>query len=132
MHTEARWVSVCASRDLAEKTYVITDIRYAGEPHSAILLRFDGEIYAYLNQCVHMPRALDCERDTIFDRERLLLRCSMHGIVYAPQTGESVSTLCQGERLQALRSREVDGIIYLTDKRVTSLMKQPLTKPDSP
>jgi nitrite reductase/ring-hydroxylating ferredoxin subunit len=80
---------VCAGSQLTEKKYLIVDLLYRGAPHSGIVFRYNGEVFAYLNQCVHMPRALNCERDTIFDDQRELLRCSMHGIVYDPVTGES-------------------------------------------
>ena len=111
-------ILICRSDELAERAYVIQPVLYAGKSHSCIVLRFDGKLYAYLNQCVHMPKRLDCESNTVFDAQRALLRCSMHGIVYAPETGESLSTLCQGERLQALRVSEEDGQITIIDKRV--------------
>lgn len=109
---------ICPADQLAEKDYMIVDLLYSGDPHSGIVFRFNGKLFAYLNRCVHMPRRLNCERDTIFDPERKLLRCSMHGIVYAPETGTSLSTTCQGEKLQPLRLKELEGVIYLTDKRV--------------
>jgi nitrite reductase/ring-hydroxylating ferredoxin subunit len=85
-----RQLLVCASDQLAEKKYLIVDLLYRGSPHSGIVFRFNGEVFVYLNQCVHMPRALNCERDTIFDEQRELLRCSIHGIVYDPVTGASL------------------------------------------
>ena len=97
---------------------MIVDLRFMGDPHSGIVFRFEGRVFAYLNQCVHMPKRLNCERDTIFDEDQGLLRCSMHGIVYAPTSGASLSTMCHGEKLQALRLKELDGKIYLIDKRV--------------
>lgn len=110
---------VCPSGKLCEKQYIILDLLYQGKPHSGIIFRFNGAIFAYLNQCVHMPRQLNCERDTIFDARQELLRCSMHGIVYQPETGKSLSTLCHGEQLQALRLSEANGNIYINDKRVS-------------
>ena len=89
-----------------------------------VVFLFKGKVFAYLNQCVHMPRTLNCQRDTIFDEKRELLRCSMHGIVYQPETGESISTMCNGERLQALRLNEVDGNIYINDKRVSPVQEK--------
>ncbi|QLQ32334.1 MAG: Rieske 2Fe-2S domain-containing protein [Candidatus Thiothrix singaporensis] len=111
-------VLVCAADALQEKQFLLVEVSYRGEPHSAIVLRYAGSAFAYLNQCVHMPRPLTCERDAIFDAQANRLRCSMHGIVYDPQTGESLSALCQGERLQALRLEELDGKLFITDKRV--------------
>jgi nitrite reductase/ring-hydroxylating ferredoxin subunit len=106
-------------QQLAEHPYLIFDLLYEGRPHSGIIFRFRGKAFAYLNQCVHMPRALNCERDTVFDDRQERLRCSMHGIVYDPETGESLSTLCQGERLKSLRIDEVDGKVFVIDKRVS-------------
>jgi nitrite reductase/ring-hydroxylating ferredoxin subunit len=110
---------VCPSADLKERGFVSIDVRYRGRPHSAIVFRYEANVYAYLNQCVHMPRRLDCERDTIFDADKALLRCSMHGIVYRPESGESLSTLCHGERLTALRVEEAGDRIVLRDKRLS-------------
>ena len=111
-------VDVCQAEDLREQDYRIVDIDYHGRPHSAIVLRYQGNLYAYLNQCVHMPRRLNCERNTIFDEEKQHLRCSMHGIVYQPESGASISTMCNGEKLTALRLREVDGRIVLFHRHV--------------
>lgn len=118
MNKRSKHLPVCSSEQLAEKEFIILDMRYRGKPGSCIVFRFRGRVFAYLNQCVHMPRRLDCERDTIFDAQRELLRCSMHGIVYAPETGESLSTLCHGKRLQAVGVRESDGRVSLHDKHV--------------
>jgi len=115
---EKRKLAVCASADLDDRQHRIVPLLFKGEPHTAILLRHEGQVYAYLNQCVHMVRRLDCMHDAIFDEGRERLRCSMHGIVYDPTTGESLSVLCAGEKLEALRSTELDGQVYITDKRV--------------
>ncbi len=45
----------------------------------------------------------------------------MHGIVYDPVTGESLSTMCTGERLLSLRLLEVEGNIYIRDKRISEV-----------
>ena len=124
MAIDDRQFLVCASSQLAEKKYAVVDLLYKNSPHTGIVFRFNGEVFAYLNQCVHMPKALNCERDTIFDERRELLRCSMHGIVYDPITGESLSTMCNGDRLNALRLNEVDGSIYIRDKRVRPFTNQ--------
>jgi nitrite reductase/ring-hydroxylating ferredoxin subunit len=47
-----------------------------------------------------------------FDQEEHL-RCFMQGIVFDPASGESLSVLCSGQRLEPLRSRESDGHVYI-------------------
>ena len=67
-----------------------------------------------------MPRRLNCERDVIFDDTGNYLRCSMHGIIYDPETGRSQSSMCNGEKLQALKVIEEDACVYINDKRVSA------------
>jgi hypothetical protein len=43
----------------------------------------------------------------------------MHGIIYDPQTGISQSTMCNGEKLQALRIFEEGDCVYINDKRIS-------------
>lgn len=113
-----RRIWVCTGEALTEGVHRRVDVLYAGAPDSVLVFRFQGRCYAYRNQCVHMPRRLDCERDMIFDAAGRYLRCSMHGIVYDPCTGESLSTLCSGERLTAVRVLEDGQGVWLNDKRV--------------
>ena len=45
----------------------------------------------------------------------------MHGIVYTPQTGASVSTMCEGEQLRAVEVYEEGGEVGFVDFRVTAV-----------
>lgn len=124
VRTERR-LRVCAGHELGDGDYRAVAVRYAGEEASVLVFRFDGRCMAYRNQCVHMPRPLTCERDVIFDRSGRLLRCSMHGIVYDPLTGESLSTMCNGERLTPVRVYEDDDGVWIDDKRVRPAADSP-------
>lgn len=116
MRNHKLWV--CSSVELRNRAYRSIEVRYAGEASSVLVFRLDGRCYAYRNQCVHMPRRLDGECDTIFDAGGRHLRCSMHGIVYDPLNGASVSTMCNGERLTTVRLIEDDQGVWLNDKRI--------------
>ena len=109
---------VCHSADLKEADYHRVDVLYSQKPSSVIVFRHNGECLAYRNLCVHMPRELDCEADMIFDATGRLLRCSMHGIVYEPKTGTSVSEICWGKKLTPVKVEEADDGIWISDKRV--------------
>lgn len=119
---DRRKLPVCASAELADRQHRIIPLLFKKEQQTAIVLRYGNQVYAYLNQCVHMVRRLDCIHDAVFDEQQGHLRCSMHGIVFDPTSGESLSVLCSGERLEPLRCEESDGQVYLIDKRVTGLM----------
>lgn len=112
---------VCASAALPDGRHLKLKLRFEGREEECLLLRFEGRCHAYINRCVHMPRPLDCEQDLIFDPTGRYLRCSMHGIVYTPQTGASVSALCEGERLRAVTIYEENGEIGIADHRVASV-----------
>lgn len=119
---ERRKLLVCASAELTDRQHCVISLLFKQHPQTAIVLRYEEQVYAYLNQCVHRVRRLDCVHDAVFDDPQGHLRCSMHGIVFDPTSGESLSVLCSGERLKPLRCEEIDGQVYLIDKRVTALM----------
>jgi len=116
---ERLWVTF--SEKIDNGGYMELDVSYAGEQISVVLFRYKGKCYAYRNLCRHMPRKLNCESKVIFDLTGQYLRCSMHGVVYEPTSGESVGTMCSGERLTPIELIEDDDGIWITDRRVTPL-----------
>ena len=109
----------CRSDALRDGAYLKLDVIFSGKPASLILFRYEGRCISYLNLCVHMARPLDCEEDIIFDPTGRYLRCSMHGIVFDPVTGESLSTICAGQRLTAVKLLEDEEAIWIRDRRVS-------------
>lgn len=116
---------ICPSNDLGERRSYGFRIVYRGTPRDAILIRFRGVAYAYLNRCVHMPRRLDGEEPRVFDEGGQFLRCTMHGIVYDPVTGLCQSEICADQSLTPIRIAERGGTIYLTDKRAALAAADP-------
>ncbi len=112
---------VASAEELVHGSYRKVEVLYAGIETSVLICRLQGNIRAYLNQCVHMPRALDSEKNSVIDASGKYLRCSMHGIVYDPNTGESLSTLCTGERLKSIRLVVDEQGVWIKDKRVMPL-----------
>lgn len=113
-------LAVCSSTQLPEGQYLKLYMVFEGRDEECLLVRFKGKVFGYLNRCVHMPRRLDCEKPSIFDETGRYLRCSMHGIVYEPSSGASVSTMCEGERLRAIDVYEEDGKVGLADFRISA------------
>ncbi len=111
--------AICASAALHEMSYREEKIALKGQPTTALLFLFDGKPYSYVNHCMHMQRRLNCEQANIFDDTGKYLRCSMHGFIFDPKTGECQSPVCYGQRLQALRLEEIDGTIYFAEKHLT-------------
>lgn len=113
-----KFKAICSSHELRATPYLEQSITLKGQVTSALVFMFDGKPYSYVNHCIHMHRALNCEQDVIFDASGQYLRCSMHGFVFDPATGECQSPVCFGQRLQALRLEEIDGIVYFAEKHL--------------
>ncbi|MBS1139675.1 MAG: Rieske (2Fe-2S) region [Proteobacteria bacterium] len=105
---------ICSSGDVTEagKGFRFAIKRYNREV-SAFIIRFHGQPYAYLNECSHVPAKLDWLPGEFFDDSKLYLICSIHGALYAPETGRCLGGRCQGKGLKALSVREMDGQIFL-------------------
>jgi len=104
---------ICASKALVDSgDGVRFEAPWGGETVPAFAVRCDGRVRAYLNRCAHMPMELDWKPGRFFDAEGLLLVCSTHGAVYAPDTGACLGGPCTGA-LARLDVEERDGAVYL-------------------
>lgn len=79
----------------------------------AFVVRYRGKVYAYLNECAHVPAELDWQHGEFFDHSKLYLICAIHGALYAPDTGRCLGGRCQGKGLKPLPVCEVEGNIFL-------------------
>ena len=107
---------ICASDALQDggKGVRFTVDRKNG-PVSAFVVRFQGRPHAYLNECGHVPAELDWLPGEFFDDSKLYLICSVHGALYAPDTGRCLGGRCHGRGLMPLKIGERDGNIYLIE-----------------
>jgi nitrite reductase/ring-hydroxylating ferredoxin subunit len=107
--------------ELESVSFLIRQIQFKNKPTSAIIFAFNGNVYAYINHCMHMHRPLNCEEEAVFDETGKYLRCSMHGFIFEPTTGECQSPVCFGQRLQSLRIEEIEGMLYFAEKHLTMM-----------
>jgi nitrite reductase/ring-hydroxylating ferredoxin subunit len=80
---------------------------------AAFVLRWQGNVVAYLNRCAHVALELDWNPGKFLDADGEYLICAAHGALYAPESGECVAGPCRGKALQRLRVLEQDGNIYV-------------------
>ena len=71
----------------------------------------------HLNECGHVPAELDWMPGEFFDHSKLYLICSIHGALYAPDSGQCLGGPCRGNGLRPLMVREADGMIWLESER---------------
>jgi nitrite reductase/ring-hydroxylating ferredoxin subunit len=104
---------LCASADLVERGQALVfDVLQYGEPVRAFALRFEGEVVAYLNRCVHVPTEMDWQHGVFLDGDQRFILCSTHGASYEPLDGRCVGGPCGRGRLTAVQVREIDGQVY--------------------
>ena len=107
---------ICASAELTDggKGLRFTFTRH-GAAVPAFAIRYAGRVYAYLNQCAHIPVELDWLEGEFFDKSGLYLICATHGATYEPDTGYCILGPCKGQHLTALDVVERDGNIFLLE-----------------
>ena len=115
---DSKLKAICPLEDLRGVSYLTRRITLKNQSSSALVFLFEGQPYSYVNHCMHMHRPLNCEQDAIFDETGKLLRCSMHGFIFDPKTGECQSPVCLGQRLQPLRLQEIEGTLYFAEKHL--------------
>ena len=109
----ARERLICSSDELVDSGHGVRfEVGRGGAAVPAFIVRYDGQVRAYLNRCAHMPMELDWKPGRFFDDEGLHLVCSTHGAVYSPDTGECRGGPCAGALAQ-LEVEERDGYVYL-------------------
>jgi nitrite reductase/ring-hydroxylating ferredoxin subunit len=107
---------ICQSADLADRGLGVKfPMPELGEHETGFVVRCNGSVHGYVNQCAHVPVALDWQEGDFFDLERHYLICATHGAQYQPETGFCVMGPCKGRSLQKLDIVEHDGKIYLIE-----------------
>jgi nitrite reductase/ring-hydroxylating ferredoxin subunit len=74
----------------------------------ALLINYQGDLFAYVNRCPHVGISLDWVDNQFFTVDRRYLMCANHGAVFEPVTGECIWGPCAGGALQKL-GIEVEG-----------------------
>lgn len=88
------------------------ELNLHGKPMPAFAVRYEGQAFAYLNQCAHVAMELDWQPGHFFDLEQRYLMCATHGAVYEPTTGVCVAGPCTGKKLIPIQIKELDGTLY--------------------
>ena len=77
-----------------------------GKIFQGILVRKDGQFFAYQNLCQHLPITLDLQDGQFLTHDRNFLQCHMHGAMYELNTGLCIAGPCEGARLKGLEIEE--------------------------
>jgi nitrite reductase/ring-hydroxylating ferredoxin subunit len=83
-----------------------------GSQMTGFVVRFEGQLYGYLNQCAHVPTELDWVEGEFFEGSGLYLMCATHGAIYLPENGRCAGGPCRGGKLRAIQIKVEDGLVY--------------------
>jgi nitrite reductase/ring-hydroxylating ferredoxin subunit len=107
---------ICAAVDLEEADRGVRfELVRKGKAFPCFVVRWQGQVRAYLNRCAHVPMELDWQPGEFFDDARIYLICATHGALYDPADGGCVGGRCQGRGLIPVPVEERDGGIYLLE-----------------
>lgn len=108
------WSVICRSRDLTERGRGVRfTVSRRGDVVPAFVIRFHGDVHAYLNRCAHRSLELDWIEGDFFDAFGEHLLCATHGARYAPASGACVGGPCGGAGLVKLAVTEINGDVLL-------------------
>lgn len=108
---------VCASTEVIEGGPGLRfTLERRGVSEPAFIVRFRGQVHAYLNRCGHVPVELDWQHGEFFDSSGLYLICATHGALYAPDSGRCLGGRCNGKGLVPVAVAEHDGWVVLTEE----------------
>jgi len=115
---------LCDSMQLEDGgTGVRFTVLWQGQEQPAFVIRYRGQVHAYLNRCGHMAVELDWEPGAFFDAAGEALICATHGASYHPGTGVCTGGRCQGVGLVPLTVAESGGTVHLVSENAVNLIK---------
>jgi nitrite reductase/ring-hydroxylating ferredoxin subunit len=85
-----------------------------GARKEGFVIRHGGRVYAYRNECRHIPMTMDWVENRFLSRDGCYVQCATHGARYQIDTGLCVDGPPLGERLRPLPVEEVADEIVVT------------------
>ena len=105
-------IPLCNSAALLDRGEAVPfDVVYCGRTSRGFAIRFEGQVYAYLNQCAHVPMEMDYQPNRFFDSTGQWLMCATHGATYRPQTGMCSGGPCRGGLIK-IALTESGGVVH--------------------
>ena len=85
------------------------------EQQDIILIKRDGQVYAYKNNCPHTGVNLNWQPDEFMDLESFYLQCSVHGALFNVEDGLCVRGPCVNQSLSALSIQTINGELHTSE-----------------
>ncbi len=80
-------VVIAGAGRLQELETLKFEYREGRRKREGFVLRYQGDLYAYRNECCHIPMTLDWVDNRFLSRDRRHIQCAGHGALYEPGSG---------------------------------------------
>lgn len=98
-------VRVPGAMHLAEGKTQVFSLNNDKHPQSGFVIRYEGQLLAFLNECPHWSVDLDMGDEDFFDEELRRIYCKNHGALFVLPSGECETGPCLGRSLTSYSVR---------------------------
>ena len=102
-------LEICAASEVEESCAKGFQIK----EESILIVRKDGQFYAYKNICPHLGIELNFQPDDFLDLDKAYISCANHGALFMIEDGECISGPCSGQALEALKVEANNGKLFI-------------------
>lgn len=88
--------------ELAEGGSLKFAYRAGDRDRTGFVVRHKGRLFAFINECRHIPMSLDWVENRFFSNDGCYLQCATHGALYDIETGLCIDGPPVGKRLHTL------------------------------
>ena len=111
--TTDREVVVCRLEEVADPGACEFSCMIRGRPRDGFVVHKGGRVYGYLNVCPHAAQPLNWKPNAFLTKAGDRIMCSVHGSVFAIETGMCIEGACPGRSLTPLRASIREGWIVV-------------------
>ena len=105
---------ICSASEIGEGRARAFEFRDGTDRFELFVIRKEGQLRAYVNDCPHAHTPLDWQPDKFFDAKGAFLMCATHGALFRPLDGKCVSGPCLNDSLTPVPLIEdPDGTLQL-------------------
>jgi len=87
---------------------------FAVERTLLLVVRRDGNLYAYVNSCPHIGTPLDFSPDRFLSYDAKYILCSTHGALFRIEDGHCISGPCAGDSLDPINVAVHNGQVKIS------------------
>ena len=111
--------AICAATDIPNRrgrafSLLRVDEDKAERPWHIFVVRWDKQVFGYVNYCPHDGVNLDWETNQFLDPGMKRIVCGKHGSLFELATGKCIEGPCMGRSLEPVKLAVVDGDICVT------------------